>query len=367
MCLDESFKKDELIKKEDEKINVSFIKRKKDFDELKNELKGKEQMEQYIKNNLKNKTFENFELLDYVDSGSESVIYGVSLINKQKPKEKINAMMKVIISRKRNDNELSISSRLKNKNIINNYGYCTLKKNESTMLFIEPAKYNNLRVFQKTVLKRQILSESLINYITYQILSGLLYLHQCGIAHMDIKPQNLVINEYMEVKIIDFSISINYKNIKKKTIDLPFCGTSFYMSKEVLKEETIKVKDLNKIDLYALGVIIYRLAFGKYPYGLKHGDENDYKEILRKIENEELEMEKKMDYSPSFLDFLSKLLKKNIKERMNINEALNHYWIKGNKLLMEEKEKCGNVSVFLSYLLTDHIKNFNDYVNSKSI
>ena len=52
---------------------------------------------------------------------------------------------------------------------------------------------------------------------------------------------------------------------------------------------------------------------------------------------------------------------------MNIQEALNHYWIKGNKLLLEEKEKCGNASIFLTYLITDHIKNFNDYVNSKSI
>ena len=75
-------------------------------------------------------------------------------------------------------------------------------------------------------------------------------------------------------------------------------------------------------------------------------------------------MENDMDYSKYFLDFLSKLLKKNINERMNIQEALNHYWIKGNKLLLEEKEKCGNASIFLTYLITDHIKNFNDYINA---
>ena len=178
------------------------------------------------------------------------------------------------------------------------------------MLFIESAKYNNLRVFQRTTLKRQILSESFLNYITYQILSGLAYLHRCKIAHMDLKPQNLVINEYLEVKIIDFSISINYKHAKNNNIKLPFCGTNFYMPKEVIKEETIKVKDLNKIDLYALGVILYNMAFGEYPYGLKRGDEDNYKEILRKIENEELEMDKEMEYSSFFLDFLNKLLKK---------------------------------------------------------
>ena len=51
---------------------------------------------------------------------------------------------------------------------------------------------------------------------------------------------------------------------------------------------------------------------------------------------------------------------------MNINEALNHYWVKGSKILLEEKEKCGNTSIFLTYLLTDHIKNFNNYVNVES-
>ena len=52
---------------------------------------------------------------------------------------------------------------------------------------------------------------------------------------------------------------------------------------------------------------------------------------------------------------------------MNIHEALNHYWIKGNSLLLDEKEKCGNAGIFLTYLLTDHIKSFNDYVNDRSI
>ena len=94
-------------------------------------------------------------------------------------------------------------------------------------------------------------------------------------------------------------------------------------------------------------------------------DKNDSKEILRKIENEELEMEKEMNYSPSFMDFLSKLLEKNINKRINIQGALNHYWIKGSQLLLEEKEKLGNTSSFLNYLLADHIKIFNDYVKAQ--
>ena len=109
------------------------------------------------------------------------------------------------------------------------------------------------------------------------------------------------------------------------------------------------------------------MAFGEYPYGLKDEDENDYEKILRKIENEELEMDKKMGFSPFFLDFLNKLLQKDINERMNINEAINHYWVKGSKLLLEEKEKCEITSIFLRYLLDNHIKNFNDYLRAESV
>ncbi len=354
----------EHIKKEEEKTNDSLLKEKKYFAQLKNELKDIENMKQYINNN---QNLECFELLDYIGSGNESLIYRGSLISKQKPEHKKNAIIKVILSKKRNDKEIKISSTLKNNNIINDYGHYTLKQNESTLLLMEMAEYQNLEVFLKTIIKKQILTESFINFITYQILNGLNYLHSCRIAHMDLKPQHLVLNEDLEVKIIDFSFAINYKyyNYYTGNIQLPFCGTNYYMPKEVIKGDSIKVKDLNKIDLYALGVIIYKLAFGKYPYGLEDMDKNDSKEILRKIENEELEMEKEMNYSPSFMDFLSKLLEKNINKRINIQGALNHYWIKGSELLLEEKEKLGNTSNFLDYLLADHIKIFNDYVKAQ--
>ena len=71
-----------------------------------------------------------------------------------------------------------------------------------------------------------------------------------------------------------------------------------------------------------------------------------------------------MNYSKHFLDFLKRLLEKEVEERIGLNEALEHYWMKGADLLNEEKEKCYKMDVFVSYLLTDHIKSFNDYLNS---
>ena len=229
---------------------------------------------------------------------------------------------------------------------------------------MEYSKYGNLRDFQKKILKRNRLSESILCYIAYQILNGLKYMHMNKIAHFDLKPQNLIIDEMINIKIIDFSVSINYKNINSKTIELPFRGTNFYIPPEVINNETINVNDLNKIDLYSLGVILYNLAFGNYPYDLSYEDSKDYDKIYKKV-MKEWDIKEQNDFSSYFIDFLKKLLDNNINKRININDAFNHYWIKGADILFDEKEKIFNVNSFLILLITDHIKRFNDYIKKE--
>lgn len=311
----------------------------------------------------------NFELVDYLDSGSESNVFSINIFHKNKNGYKIKkkAIMKSIFYQKKekeNKKEIIISSKLKNKNIIDFYAYSTIKQGQSYFFAMENAKYGNIRNFQKNILKRRILSESMLCFLGGQMIEALNYCHKCKIAHMDIKLQNFVINDFLDVKLIDFSISLNYKNKKpNEELKLPFKGTNFYMSREVLESERIKYKDLEKVDLYAFGVILYNLAFGEYPYGLTHGDENNYDKISEKIQKNELNFKNDMNYSKHFLDFLKKLLEKDIDKRIGLNRALEHYWIKGSDLLSEEKEKCYTMDIFVSYLLTDHIKSFNDYLS----
>ena len=74
---------------------------------------------------------------------------------------------------------------------------------------------------------------------------------------MDVKTKNVVIDEYLNTKLIDFSISIDYRDKKlSEEIKLPLLGTSFYMPLEVMASQRIKYKDLHKIDLYSFGVIL---------------------------------------------------------------------------------------------------------------
>ena len=308
------------------------------------------------------KFIEDFELQEYIGIGSESYVYKTKI-----KKNKRILAAKLIVKDKKYDinlNEINISRKLKNNNIINFYGASNLIKDKLDCIIMEYLKFGNLRNFQK-ILKRKTLSESLLCFITYQIINALKYCHRCKIAHLDLKPQNLVIDDFLTVKIIDFSISIDYSKINFDKIELPLNGTNFYIAPEVFSAKKINLKDLNKIDLYSVGVIIYNLAFGCYPFDLNEKDAKNYKSIYKKITSD-FEIKNDKGFSPYFIDFLSKLLEKDIDKRMNIHEAINHYWLKGAEILLNEKDSTYNIGNFLIYLITDHIKNFNDYINKEN-
>ena len=355
--------------KQEESLNTFYEENLK-IKDLKEILKDTKKFSIYLDKYNTNKG--NFELIDYLDSGSESNVFIINIFHKNRKGNilKQKAVMKSIFYQKKereNKKEIIILSKLKNKNIIDYYGSYPIKKGQSYYLSMEFAKYGNLRNFQRNILKRVTLNEYMLCFFGSQILNALSYCHKCKIAHMDIKFQNVVIDDYLNAKLIDFSISLNYEDKRPNDeLKLTLKGTNFFMPKEVLQSERIKYKDLNKVDLYAFGVILYNLAFGQYPYGLTHGDENNYDVILEKIKGNELNLNNEMNYSKHFLDFLKSLLEKDIDKRIGLNKALQHYWIKGADLLNEEKEKYYKVDLFLIHLLTGCIKSFNDYLNNQN-
>jgi serine/threonine protein kinase len=323
-------------------------------------LSNLEGVKKYIKQN--NPELDDiFEFQEYIGSGAESNVYKTKL--KKNGKTVAN---KIIVikerEKKRIFNEIMISKKLKHHNIIDFYGCYEVKENEVSCIVIEYSKFGNLRDFTKNVLKRKFYTETFICFIAYQILTALKYLELCKVAHLDLKPQNITINEFLTVKLIDFSISIDYSRMNSNQIKLPSCGTKFYMAPEVLSSKTIDVKDLNKVDLFSLGVVLYNLAFGTFPFHYECKDFNNKEEIYNIIMNSEIEFENH-SFSLHFIDFLKKLLEKDITKRIDINQALNHYWVKGAKLILDEKENLYNAGKFLSVLITDHIKDFNDYLN----
>ena len=196
-------------------------------------------------------------------------------------------------------------------------------------------------------------------------MEGLQYCHQCKIIHMDIKQQNILIDESLNIKITDFSVSQSYENCKNGSkFCLPLAGTSLYMSPEVLSKMEIDVEDCNKVDMFSLGTLLYNLAFGQFPYNLEFSDKKNFKGILDKITQKNLSFPVGKNYSALFKNFLRGLLNKNLKQRFSIAEAMEDPWIRGAKLIFQEKEKMYDLEKFLINIVTDNIKLFNDYLKN---
>ena len=295
---------------------------------------------------------EAFELQEYLGSGRESNVYKAFIKSSKR-----TVAMKIISlekNQKKNMNEIIISKKLKNKNIINFFVAGELIKNELYCLITDYVNLGNLIQFKEKFNKNKNFSESLICFLTYQILKGLKYCHLNKIIHFDIKPQNILIDNSLNVKIIDFSVSLDYSKINGNKMKLPLRGTYLYMAPEVIKSEIIKINDLNKVDLFSLGIILYNLAFNSFPFDLNKNNERIQKDLIINNEN---------NYSMYFIDFLNQLLEQDIHKRINIYETLNNYWVKGAEILFEEKEKLNNDEKFLDNLINENLKNFYNYIN----
>jgi serine/threonine-protein kinase len=311
------------------------------------------------------KFLENFELLESIKAGSSGAVIKVKSKN-IRAREKILALKVLPNKREKSQQDLSkkfleavIHKKLHNNNIPEVYALYQVGKNYSCML-LEYNKYGDLSNFKKNVIKRECLSESLICYIAGGILNALKYLNKKKILHLDIKPQNILVDDFLNIKVTDYSVSLFYGN--EKEINLPMAGTCYYMSPEVLKRKKIQAIDASKIDIYSFGVLLYLLAFNDYPYELDQVKNDDYSGIYNNIKEKNVEFPKDTGHSEMFKNFVKKCLEKDINKRYNIYQAMNDPWMKGYNMILDEKENLYNAGKFMIEMLVDNIKPFNDYI-----
>ena len=94
-----------------------------------------------------------------------------------------------------------------------------------------------------------------------QALAALAHAHGLGVVHRDLKPANLMLNDSGVVKIMDFGIARVIGSEHLTTAGF-MMGTPAYMAPEQVLGQEID----SRADLYAMGVVLYRLATGKLPF-----------------------------------------------------------------------------------------------------
>jgi eukaryotic-like serine/threonine-protein kinase len=130
-----------------------------------------------------------------------------------------------------------------------------------------------------TSLKREITSSRRITLqravtVTTELLDGLSSIHEQGIIHRDIKPQNIMVNEFGTIKLTDFGIARLISEGDAKA-DGTTAGSAAYMAPE--QAQGLPVSPAS--DIYAAGVIMFEMLTGRLPFS----DDDPQKVILQHI------------------------------------------------------------------------------------
>ncbi|KAK8380309.1 hypothetical protein O3P69_016726 [Scylla paramamosain] len=191
--------------------------------------------------------------------------------------------------------------------------------------------------------ERERLSEEEASAFLHQILQGLSHMHSKGIAHLDLKPENVLLlsKNRQHIKLIDFGLS---REITQAEEVRDLMGTAEFVAPEIVNYEPLSLAT----DMWAIGVITYILLSGASPF---LGDSQQ--ETFNNITAVDYSFDAEYFSSTSDLakNFICSLLVKDARKRMTAEQTLKHPWISPQSSQQEEERRYAqtNMDNFKSY------------------
>lgn len=169
--------------------------------------------------------------------------------------------------------------------------------------------------------KLKRLPEEKTRFFVCCIVIGLEYLHNAGVIHRDVKPENIVLDKDGYARLTDFGIA----KLLEEDNSSDTSGTPGYMAPEVL----CKMRHGMAVDYFGLGVITYEFMMGRRPYpGRTRKDIRDAMMARQAVIDPS---EVPSDWNPAVADFINKLLQRKPTQRLGYNsdyEVMQHPWIR---------------------------------------
>ena len=221
--------------------------------------------------------------------------------------------------------------------------YSVFETSHEFVLILELASGGEL---QRVLDEEEFLPENTCRHVIKQVIEGISFLHNNSIAHLDIKPQNILLTSPVlmtpsspdsspssstssstaanitccDIKICDFGIS----RVISSACELrEIIGTPDYVAPEILNYEPISLAT----DMWSIGCLTYVLLSGCSPFG---GD--DKQETFCNITSATLDFPDQVfeGVSEAALNFIRSLVVKEPKKRLTSHEAFKHEWISGS-------------------------------------
>uniref|UniRef100_A0A7S3KZ94 Protein kinase domain-containing protein n=1 Tax=Amphora coffeiformis TaxID=265554 RepID=A0A7S3KZ94_9STRA len=157
-----------------------------------------------------------------------------------------------------------------------------------------------------------------------QIMHGLRGLHEKGICHRDLSPENVMLDEDESI-IIDLGMCLRvpYRDGRRCLISPQgACGKLPYMSPEIYRNRS--PFDGNAADVWTAGTILFCMLTGNRSYQRPHSSDPQFYWMTRDIN--QLLTDWQIQLTPEGLHLLQNMLQVNPRLRLTIDEVLNHPW-----------------------------------------
>lgn len=221
--------------------------------------------------------------------------------------------------------EFRILKRLDEDNIIRVFELLEDDENNESHMIMEYFEGKSVAEF---IAETGTFSEMNAKFMLTQLLKAIETLHKTGITHCDIKPENVLINADLHVKLIDFNISRSKCDGEISPNSGDSVSTSFTscLSSPLYAAPEVKQKSIysDRVDVWGAGIVLFSVLLGSmksFSLG-KIKDINERTKVLHDIILGSLEISKKSQ------DFLLLLLASEAKDRPTAREALCSSWLK---------------------------------------
>ena len=254
----------------------------------------------------------NFKLDKKIGEGRFSIVkLGIHSLTKEPVAIKILDKTKIatLEDKERINREIKIMKKINHFNITKLYSVI-----ETKYIIYLVQEYVQGKELNDYLYTKGKLSEIEACKFFHQIISGLSYLHHCGIVHRDFKPENILLtNDDKILKIIDFGLGNTYE---KGQLLKTGCGSPCYIPPEMIKEMGYNGEET---DIWSAGIILYLMLCGTLPFY-----EEDNQLLYQKIIKGEYTIPKYL--SEEAKDIIKQILEVDPKKRINFEKIKKHPW-----------------------------------------